>query len=150
MTRHLTPEGLEKLKKEMGYLENVKRKEIAGRIKHAAAFGDLKENAAYDEAKEAQGFLESRILELRVIISTAKLIHKDNTGKIQIGSTVLLNFADEKEKFQIVDPDEADVANNKISYQSPLGKIIIGKTKGSKVMLKTPSGKIEYKILEIT
>lgn len=149
MTRYLTPEGLEKLKKELDYLKNVKRKEIAERIKHTAAFGDLKENAAYDEAKEAQGFLERRISELREIISTAKLIEKNNTGEIQIGSTVLLESNNKKEEFQIVDPDEADIANNKISYQSPLGKIILGKTKGSKVTLKTLSGKIEYNILEI-
>lgn len=149
MARYLTPEGLEKLKKELDYLKNVKRKEIAKRIKHTAAFGDLKENAAYDEAKDAQGFLESRISELRGIISTAQLIEKNNTGRIQVGSTVLLNSGNNKEEFQIVDPDEADIANNKISYQSPLGKIILGKIKGSKVILKTPSGKIEYKILEI-
>lgn len=149
MVRYLTPEGLERLKKELDYLENVKRKEITERIKHTASFGDLKENAAYDEAKEAQGFLERRILELRRIISTARLIKKNNTGEVQVGSTVLLNSGDKKEKFQIVGPDEADISNGKISYQSPLGKIILGKTKGSKVIIKTPSGKAEYKILEI-
>jgi len=149
MTEYLTPEGLEKLKKELDYLGNVKRKEIAERIKHTASFGDLKENAAYDEAKEAQGFLESRILELRRIISAAKIIEKNNAGKIQIGSIVLLMSSNKKEEFQIVDSNEADITKNKISYQSPLGKILLGKTKGSKVILKAPSGESKYKILEI-
>ena len=149
MTEYLTPEGFKKLKKELDYLGNVKRKEIAERIKHTASFGDLKENAAYDEAKEAQGFLESRILELRRIISTAKIIEKNNAGKIQIGSIVLLMSSNKKEEFQIVDSNEVDITKNKISYQSPLGKILLGKTKGSKVILKAPSGESKYKILEI-
>lgn len=149
MTKYLTPQGFEKFKKELNYLENVKRKEIAERLKHAVSFGDLSENAAYDEAKEAQGFLEGRILELKKIISTAELIKKKNTEKIQVGSTVLLCSNNKKEEFQIVGPDETDISNGKISYKSPLGKIILGKTKGSKVIIETPLGKTEYEILEI-
>jgi transcription elongation factor GreA len=149
MTNYLTPEGLEKLKKELDYLKNIKRKEIAERLRYTVSFGDLKENAAYDEAKEAQGFLEGRILELRGLISTAKLIEKNYTREVQIGSTVLLCSNNKKEEFQVVGFAEADVFNRKISYQSPLGKIILGKTKGDKVIIKTPKGEIEYKILEI-
>ena len=68
---------------------------------------------------------------------------------VQVGSIVLLSKGNEKEKFEIVGPEEADVFGGKISYQSPLGKVLLGKTKGSRVNIKTPEGKIEYKIFEI-
>lgn len=149
MTRYLTPEGLEKIKKELDYLVNVKKKEIAERLRHAISFGDLKENAAYEEAKEAQGFLQGKILELKEIIATAKLIKKTSTKEVQLGSTVVLSSNNEKEEFQVVGPEEADILKGKISHQSPLGSIILGMPKGKKVILETPSGKTEYKILEI-
>ncbi len=149
MEQYLTPEGLEKLKKELDELENVKRKEIAERLGYTASFGDLTENAAYDEAKDAQGFLERRILELRDIISAAKLIEKNHKKGVQLGSTVLLSVAEKKEEFQIVGPAEADILKKKISYQSPLGKEILGRNRGDKITIDTPAGKIEYKILEI-
>jgi len=149
MTRYLTYNGLEKLKKELDYLENVKRREVAEKLRHAASFGDLSENAAYDEAKDAQGFVEGRILELKGIISSAKLIEKSNTKEVQIGSVVLLCSDNKKEEFQIVGPEEADVFNGKISYQSPLGEALLGKAKGSKVSIRIPNGKAEYKVLEI-
>jgi transcription elongation factor GreA len=149
MAQYLTPEGLEKLKKELENLTTVKRKEIAARLKHAISFGDLKENAAYSDAKEEQGFLEGRISELKGIISSAKLIEKKNTKDIQIGSTVLVCCGGKKEKFHIVGPEEADIFCGKISHQSPLGKALLGKTKGSKVDIKTLDGKIEYEIIEI-
>lgn len=150
MTEYLTPAGLEKLKKELDYLKNVKRKEIAEKLNYTASFGDLSENAAYDEAKDAQGFLEGRIVELAEIISAAKLIEKKRTNEVQIGSTVLLSSAGQKEKFQIVGPEETDIINGKISYQSPLGQGILGKARGSKVVIQTPESKIEYKIVEVS
>jgi len=87
MIKYLTPEGLEKIKKELSYLKTVKRKEIAERLKQVIAFGDLSENFAYHETKEAQGFLEGRILELEEIIRNAKIIKKQKqTDKVQVGS----------------------------------------------------------------
>jgi len=88
MTKYLTKEGLEKLKKELDYLKNIKRKEVSAAIKYAADFGDLKENAAYDEAKDAQGFVEGKILELERAVAQAHVIEAINNGKIQIGSIV--------------------------------------------------------------
>jgi len=149
MVNYLTPEGLAKLKRELYHLKTAKRKEIAARLKHAASFGDLAENAAYQEAKEAQGFLEGRILELRRIVASVKLIKKNKTGKVEIGSVVTLLLNDEKEKFQIVDPKEVDVSKGKISYQSPLGKMLLGKTKGSKISIENSQGEIKYEILVI-
>jgi len=149
MKKYLTLEGLEKFKKELEYLENVKRKEVSEKIGHAASQGDLKENAGYDAAKDEQGFVEGRIRELKGIIAQAEVIEKKETGKVRIGSFVFLNSSEGKEKFQIVGPEEADILNNKISFKSPLGEAILNKKKGDVVRINTPDGKKEYKIEEI-
>lgn len=149
MSNYLTPEGLEKFKKELENLETVKRRELAEKLNYAISFGDLKENAAYHEAKEAQGFLEGRILELKGIISNAKVVEKNSNGLVGIGSTVLVSLNGSNEEYSIVGPEEADVFSGKISFKSPLGKLLIGKTKGSKIHLETPGGKAEYLIVDV-
>lgn len=151
MKKYITLEGLEKLKKELNYLKQVKRKEIAERLKQAIAFGDLSENFAYHETKEAQGFLEGRILELEGIIRSAKIIKKQKqTDKAQVGSTVLLiDFNNEKQKFQIVGLEEANILKGKISFESPLGQAILGKSEGDRIKIKAPEGEIQYKILKV-
>jgi transcription elongation factor GreA len=146
---NLTPDGLEKLKKELEYLKTTKRKEIAERLKQAIAFGDLTENAAYHEAKESQGFLEGRILELTKIIREARIIQKSTTGRVALGSKVLLEIDGEKQEFEIVGPSEANPSQGKISDVSPLGAEILNKERGQSGELKTPEGKLKYKILEI-
>jgi transcription elongation factor GreA len=149
MSKYLTPEGLEKFKKELENLETVKRRELADKLNYAISFGDLKENAAYHEAKEAQGFLEGRILELKGIISNAKVVEKNSNGLVGIGSTVLVSFNGSDEEYSIVSPEEADVFKGKISFKSPLGKLLIGKAKGSRVNIETPGGKAEYLIIDV-
>ncbi|MFH1036787.1 MAG: transcription elongation factor GreA, partial [Patescibacteria group bacterium] len=149
MTKYLTPEGLEKLKKELEHLEKIGRKEMAEKLKQAISFGDLSENAAYDEAKEAQGFLEGRISELKGIISSAQIIEKNNTTEVQIGSTVLICTEGKNQEFQVVGSEEADVLNGRISNQSPLGKTLLGKRKGEKIKIRTPECVAEYEIIEI-
>jgi len=149
MKRYLTAEGLEKLKKELDYLKRIKRKEIAERLKRTASFGDLKENAAYHEAKEAQGFLEGRVSELEDIIRSALVVKKKEAGIIQVGSMVLVSFNGNKEKFQIVGPGEINPKEGKISYQSPLGKALLGKSVGVEVEIENLKNKIQYKILKI-
>jgi len=149
MVKYLTPEGLAKLKRELYDLKTIKRKEIAARLKHAASFGDLSENAAYHEAKEAQGFLEGRIKELSKIISQSKIIQNKDSDRVQLGSTVLLFSSNKKQEFQIVNPEEADIFHGKISNQSPLGKTLLGKSKGDKIRIENSQGKTEYEIIEI-
>jgi transcription elongation factor GreA len=149
MVKYLTKEGLDNLKKELERLEKVERKEVAERLKHAISFGDISENAAYDEAKEALGFLEGKILELKETICSAKIIEKNGEKGVQIGSLVSLLSGGKKEEFQIVGPEEADVFKGKISYQSPLGKILLGREKGEKVVLKTPGGSVNYEIIGV-
>ena len=160
MSKFLTPGGLKKLKKELDYLKNVRRKEIAQRLKRTASMGDLTENAAYQEAKEAQAFLEGRISELEKSIKEAKVVQKNGAGWVQIGSTVILELSGKKprtsknqvsgrEKFKIVGSAETDPLNGKISAESPLGRSLLDKPKGATVTVKTPNGKLKYKILKI-
>jgi len=152
MLKYLTPEGLEKIKKELKYLKTVKRKEIAERLKRAISFGDLTENAAYQEAKEAQAFLEGRILELEKEIREAKVVKKiDKAHWVQVGSTVWLVKEDnnKKQKFQIVGTVEVDPLNGKISIDSPLGKALLNKPEGAEVIVETPNGKVKYKIIKV-
>ncbi|MFS0872556.1 transcription elongation factor GreA [Paenibacillus xylanilyticus] len=149
----LTQEGLEKLEDELRELKTVKRKELAERLKLAISYGDLKENSEYHSAKDDQAFMETRILILEKMLTKARVITSDNvdSNKVSIGSTVLLNdieFA-EKIEYQVVGPAEADVANNKISYESPLGKEIMGKEVGSVIHVNAPMGVIKYELLEI-
>jgi len=151
MEKYLTPEGLEKLKKELQYLKTVKRKEIAERLEKSIAYGDLTENSEYHETKEAQGFLEGRILELEDLLNNAVLIppaEKQN-GLAQIGSTVLVKAGSEKERFRIVGTKEANPLEGKISADSPLGKAILNQTKGVMIEVETPQGRVQYKILKI-
>ena len=149
MAKYFTLEGLEKLKKELEYLRTTKRKEITEKLRSASQQGDLSENAGYDMAKDEQGFVECRITELKQAIAQAKVIEKTESDNIQLGSTVKLSSKLGEEEFQIVSPEEMDIMNNKISSESPMGQKLLGKKKGSMVIIKTPQTKIEYKILEI-
>lgn len=150
MKKHyLTPKGLEKLKKELVYSKNIKRKEIAQRLKKAISFGDLSENAAYAEAKDAQAFLEGKILELTKIIGSAEIVKKEKSDKVKIGSIVKVMFENQEFSFEIVGEPEADPLNNKISYKSPLGSLLFGQKKGKEVNLNINDRKMKYKILNI-
>ena len=150
MEKYLTPEGLEKLNKELEYLRTVKRREIAERLEKAIAYGDLTENAEYHETKEAQGFLEGRILELEDIIQNAVVVSAEKKkGLAQIGSTILVKVGQEKEVFKIVGAEEADPLEGKVSIDSPLGKALLDKTKGATIIVATPEGNLQYKILKI-
>jgi len=146
---YLTPDGLEKLKKELSRLEIKERRKLAAKLKKAISFGDLSENAAYSEAKDAQGFLEGRILELKGIIASAKVIKKTKSNVVIIGSEVKVSIEEEKFNFEIVGESEADSLKNKISHRSPLGEALMGKKAGDKVEIKVGEKIIDYIILEV-
>ncbi|MGM0881627.1 MAG: transcription elongation factor GreA [Bacillota bacterium] len=149
----LTKEGLAKLEAELDDLKYVKRRELAARIKLAISFGDLKENSEYHSAKEDQAFMETRILTIERMLKKARVVDSDqlDVSKVNIGSVVILNDIEfsEKIEYQIVGTEEADVAENKISYESPLGKELIGKKVGSIISVNAPMGVIKYELLEI-
>lgn len=149
MAKHLTQEGLEKLKKELEHLKTVDRKEVQLRIRQSAAFGDLKENAGYHAAKNDQSFIEGRILQLEDIISQAQVIEKPKGGGVGIGSVVCLKSKDGDDKYQIVEPEEADILTGKISLKSSLGQALLGKKQGDIVKFQTPGGVQEYKIISV-
>ena len=155
MVKYLTKEGLDNLKAELERLEKEGRKDVAEKLKQAVSFGDISENAAYDAAREAHSMLENRISELKGTIASAKLIDpsansgQGKNGIVQMGSMVSVFCNGKEECFCIVGPEETDVFSGKISYQSPLGKLLLGKKKGEKVIMKIPDASFEYKIIGI-
>lgn len=150
MEEYLTREGLEKLKKELEFLKDVKRKEIAERLEKCLAFGDLTENAEYHETKEEQAFVEGRILELEELVRNAVVVSEEKDKMYaQVGSTVLVSSGPKKEEFKIVGAEEANPLEGKISINSPLGQAFFKQPKGAVVEVKTPKGITQYKILKI-
>lgn len=149
----LTQEGFENLEKELNYLRTDKRAEIAERIKIALGFGDLSENSEYDEAKTAQAENESKIAELENKLRYAKIIDEKeiDTETVQVGNIVkVLDIEfDEKVEYTIVGSTEVNLAENKISNESPLGKALLGSKKNQTVEVKAPAGMMKYKILSI-
>lgn len=149
----LTQEGLEQLQAELDDLRYVKRKELAARIKLAISYGDLKENSEYHSAKNDQSFLETRVIILEKMLNKAKVVDAGslNLTIVNIGSIVILNDVEfnEKIEYRIVGPAEADVLEDKISYESPLGKELLGKKVGSIISVNAPMGVIKYELLEI-
>ena len=150
----LTQEGFDKLEQELENLKTVKRVEIAERIKVALGFGDLSENSEYDEAKNAQAENETKIAELENKIRYAKIIDESeiDTKTVQVGNTVkLLDLEfDEEVSYTIVGSTEVDIAQNKISNESPIGSAILGAKKNQIVEVQAPAGVMQYKVLTIT
>ena len=150
----ITTHGLEKIKKELEVLKNIKRPKIIEAIAEARGHGDLKENAEYHAAKEEQAKIEGRVIEINDLIARAnvvdvtKLEKKDN---VIFGSTVyLINLENnEKKTYKIVGKDEADIAKNYIYFRSPIGKALIGKKKKELLAVLTPSGEKNFKITEV-
>lgn len=152
----VTKEGLKKLKDELEELKTVRRTEVAQRLKEAISYGDLSENSEYEEAKNEQAFVEGRILELEQKIKNAKIISERKLighGKeIDIGSTVTVTNVtdgDESERYTIVGSTEADPLDHKISNESPLGKALLGRRKGENLAITSPSGIIEYEVVNV-
>lgn len=147
----LTQEGREKLEEELHYLETEKRAEVGERIKIAREFGDITENSEYDDAKNEQGMVEARIAEISHILSEATVVNTPKrSNKVNIGSTVTINMGGKERTFTIVGGAESDVAEGKISNESPVGSALIGHKKGEHIETYGPTGrKIEMDILKI-
>lgn len=151
----ITAAGAEHLRNELAKLKNVERPRIAEAIAEARAHGDLKENAEYHAARDQQGLLEARIRHIESVLSHAQVIDLSTIqahGKIVFGATVeLLNVENEDTViYQIVGDEEADLNQNKISINSPIARALIGKEEGDEVVVKAPSGDIDYEILSIS
>ena len=150
MTKFVTEEGLKKIKDELEYRKNDLRQAIANAIKEAKEQGDLSENAEYSAAKAQQGDNESKIAELEFMLKESKgATYDKNLGVVQMGSKVSVKFNGSEMEFQIVGSNEADPLEMKISNESPMGVAFMGKKKGVSVDVQTPSGVVQYKILEV-
>ena len=149
---YLTAEGLEKLKTEFEQLKGPAREELAKRLRFAIQQGDLSENADYIMAKEDQAFLEGRILELAEILGNYAIIDEKVRGRdeVDIGARVTIQEEDyPPETYQVVGPKEANPDNNRISFESPIGKAMLGKRVGDTAIAVTPNGSFTFKILKI-
>jgi transcription elongation factor GreA len=149
----LTQDGLKKLEEELEHLKSVKRREVAERIKVAIGYGDISENSEYEDAKNEQAFIEGRVITLEKMLRNARIINNDDiaTDTVSIGSKVTvedIEFGDSVE-YYIVGTAESDPLQNKISNESPVGKAILGKKKGTVVDVSVPAGIIQYKIVDI-
>lgn len=145
----LTQEELIKIKKELDERKNKKRKEIAARLNAAKELGDLSENTEYITAKEDQAFNEARVKDLDNLIRGAEIVEKSQSGKVCIGNEIKLKSEVGVHQFLIVGPEGIDLSSGRISYESPLGKALIGKKVGQMVEVVAPKGKIKYKIVAI-
>lgn len=152
----LTAEGLKKLEEELEFLQNVKRKEIAEKIKVARSYGDLSENSEYDDAKNEQAIMEARITTIESILKTAEIIDESNTSteNVHLTSVVTIEMVKtgRQAKYMIVGSgsNEANPREGKISDESPIGKAIMNKSVGDVVEVETPGGVQAIKILEIS
>lgn len=147
----MTVAGEKALRDELEQLKKVERPKVIAAIAEAREHGDLKENAEYHAAREQQGFIEGRIQDIEGKLSNAQVIDVTalpKTGKVIFGVTVkLIDVDTEEEKtYQIVGEDEADIPNGKIYSGSPIARALIGKEEGDVVVVKVPSGEIEYEI----
>jgi len=147
----LTQAGVDELKTEMNELI-AQRAPLADRIRQARELGDLSENAEYHSAREEQDRLEARISELDHILTNVQIIKKPKAdGQVRLGSTVhLKSDAGKTQQFQIVGTMEADPLNGKVSDESPIGKVLLGKKQGEMAEIKTPAETTCYTIVNIS
>ena len=150
MAKFITEEGLKKIKEELERRKTKIRQGIAGAIKEAKEQGDLSENAEYSEAKHQQAENEARIAELEYVLKESTVVsYNKANGSVQMGSFVKVKFNGDEMEFQIVGSNEASPGEFKISNESPMGKAFMNHTKGDKVEVDTPSGKMKYAILDV-
>ena len=148
----LTPEGYDRMKKELNELIKFRRREVTERLKEALEFGHFEENTEYEDARNEKAMIEGRIAELDRILSNAEVIKKaKDNNVVRLGTRVVIENIASGEKINglIVSSVEADPVEDKISNKSPVGSAIIGKKTGEEVEVKTPQGNQKYKILKI-
>jgi transcription elongation factor GreA len=152
--RYYTEEGMKKLKEELHHLRTVERPSISQQIAEARDKGDLSENAEYDAAKEAQGLLEVRISKLSDLLANARLIDEsqmDNSKAFILSKVKIKNLKnDSMLEYTLVAESEANLAEKKISVDSPIGKGLLGKAVGEIAEVQVPAGLMQFEIVEIS
>ncbi|MEA2495738.1 MAG: transcription elongation factor GreA [Thermoleophilaceae bacterium] len=150
----ITPQGLTELKAELDELEGPRRREISERIKIARDFGDLKENSEYHDAKNEQAFLETKIMKLRERLTTAVVVEEEKaaaTGKAAFGSQVKLRDEESGKEvtYRLVGATEANLADGKLSIESPVAQAMVGRKAGDNVVVSTPRGGRAYTVIAV-
>ena len=151
-TSYLTSEGAARLREELEYLKGPGREDLSKRLRAAIQQGDLSENADYAKAKEDQSFLEGRIQELERVLKNVTIIDETNVqrGEVSVGTHVTIQEEDyPAETYYLVGPKEADPRQGRISYESPIGRALLGHHISETVIAETPNGTIKFKILKI-
>lgn len=148
----ITQEKLDQLQDELHNLKTVERPLVGERVATARALGDLSENAEYHAARSQQGKLESRIMEIESILKRAVIIKRSGSTNVELGATVIVQKDGDTEMktYMIVSDTEADLAQGKLSINSPMGLAIIGKSSGDTFEMLTPRGTVSYKIISIS
>jgi transcription elongation factor GreA len=150
---YYTAEGLKKLRDELHNLKTVERPKISQQIAEARDKGDLSENAEYDAAKEAQGLLEARIAKMEDLVANARLIDETqvDNSKVYILSRVKIKNLKTSTivEYTLVAENEANLAEKKISVDSPIGKGLLGKKVGDIAKVQIPAGLIDFEVLDI-
>jgi len=149
---YLTREGYEKLDNELNHLRKVRRQEVARRLHNALAEGDLLENAELEAARNEQAFVEGRILELEALLSNVEIIEEQRSGEVVgLGSrvTVQEEGGGPEETYHIIGSAETSPGEGKISYESPLGKALMGCRMGDEIKVNAPDGVLVFRVVEI-
>lgn len=146
---YLTKEGLIDLQQEYEDLTKVKRPEMLERVSTARNQGDLSENAEYTAARDELNFIDGRIDELEELLKSAEVIEDTGKGSVALGSKVTVKIGKKEEVFTVVGEWEADPGAKKISHESPLGKALLGKSKGESVEVDAPAGKVLYTVVSV-
>ena len=151
---YYTAEGLKKLKEELHLMKTVERPKISQQIAEARDKGDLSENAEYDAAKEAQGLLEAKIAKMEDLVANARLVDETqvDASKVYILSKVKIkNLQNNSQmEYTLVAENEANLAQKKISVDSPIGKGLLGKKVGEIAEVQIPAGLVKFEVLEIS
>ncbi|PIZ47073.1 transcription elongation factor GreA [candidate division WWE3 bacterium CG_4_9_14_3_um_filter_41_6] len=146
----LTPQGFANLTEELDRLIAIERPQIIRQMNEARAMGDLRENAAYHAAREKQAMIQGRILEIQHTLKYAKISERSgDKDMVEIGSTVTVLVNGDEKEFSIVGEQESDIMLGKISVQSPIGSLLIGKRMGESVEVEMPQGVVTYKIVNL-
>lgn len=150
----VTPEGYEALQQALRQLREVTRPQIVRDIEEARAHGDISENSEFEDAKERQAHCEGRIQEVEGLLATAEVIDITRippSGRVVFGCWVSIVHSEsgEERTWRIVGESEADVERQLISYRSPIGKGLIGKSEGDEVEIITPQGRVLWEIVSV-
>ena len=151
---YLTQEGFDRLKNDLEEMKTTGRQEVARAIAEAREKGDLSENAEYDAAKDAQGLLEMRINDLEKMLVNARILDEsqmDNSEVRLLTNVTIKNKNSGKQMtYKLVSESEADLKNNRISIDSPIGKGLLGKKVGELAAIHTPRGLLQFEVVNIS